>query len=539
MNLLPDNYQQIISGLKEKIRQARMKAAFVVNKELLQVYWEIGYTILQQQKQAGWGARVIDRLSADLKLEFEDFKGLSVRNLKYMRAFAEAWPELGFVQQPAAQIQAPVQEQIIIVQQLAAQLPWGHHQVLLDKLKSREHRLLYIQKSVENGWSRDVLTKQIETNLHERIGGAITNFKQTLPSTTSDLVQQTLKNPYVFDFLSFEEAIQERELEKALIQHLKKFMLELGSGFAYVGNQKNLVVDGDDFFLDLLFYNYRLHCFVVFELKVGDFKPEFAGKLNFYVNTINQQLKGESDNPTIGVLLCKTPNETVVKYSLQGIQSPIGVADYELANALPKELKGEIPTVEELEVEIDREYEELKTPSQKRFESLKEKLAGLKKEEIKQTATTAILQNIFDNSLLPLFQSLLNKMEDFKNLFVSNSYYWQGKDKSITDINELGAVWKNEEFLKSKIEFYFSYRLHGLIPAGTEGFDTGFQLNYRIDAYWYGFIVVNHNDQQPLVKKLYHEQLSKEDIELIIDAAYNAVLANMEWQVERLKSTAK
>jgi hypothetical protein len=274
---------------------------------------------------------------------------------------------------------------------------------------------------------------------------------------------------------------------------------------------------------------------VVFELKIGEFKPEFAGKLNFYINTINAQLKGKDDTPTIGVLLCKTPNETVIKYSLQGVDTPIGVSDYTLANALPKQLKTEMPTVEELEAEIDREYEELKTPAQKRFERLKEKLAALKKEEIKQTATAPILYEIFDKSLMPLFQSLIKKMEDFKDLFVTNSYEWYGKDKSIRDINELAVSWKDESFLKSRMEFHFSYRLHGLKKAGTESFDTGFQLHYRIDNYWYGFILVNHCNQQPFVKKLYHEQLSQEDIELITDTVYNSVMENIEWQIERLK----
>lgn len=369
-----------------------------------------------------------------------------------------------------------------------------------------------------------------------RSGKTISNFQHTLPAAHSDLAQQTFKNPYVFDFLAMGEVIKERDLEQALIQHLKQFMLELGKGFAYVGNQKNLVVDGDDFFLDLLFYNYHLHCFVVFELKVAEFKPEFAGKLNFYINTINAQLKGNEDKPTIGVLLCKTPNETVIKYSLQGVDTPIGVSDYTLANALPKRLKTEMPTVEELEAEIDREYEELKTPAQKRFESLKEKLASLKKEEIKQTATAPILYDIFDKSLMPLFEALLKRMEDFKDMFVSYSYGWYGKDKIIPDINELATFWKDEEFLKSRMEFQFSYRLYGLKKAGTESFDTSFQLNYRIDNYWYGFILVNYFDQQPFVKKLYHEQLSKEDIELITDTVYNSIMENIEWQIERLKS---
>jgi predicted nuclease of restriction endonuclease-like (RecB) superfamily len=382
MDRLPDNYIQVIADLKEKISRARQKVVYAVNEELLKIFHEIGLIISQQQKLAGWGAKVIDRLAADLKIEFPDFKGLSPRNLRYMRTFAEAWPQFG--QQAVAQIQSAEIQPIIILQQLAAKLPWGHHQVLLDKLKDPEERLFYIQKAIENGWSRNIMTRQIESDLYQRTGRAITNFQVTLPAGQSDLAQQTIKNPYIFDFLSFGEQVKERELEKALIQHLKNFMLELGKGFAYVGNQKNLVVNGDDYFLDLLFFNYHMNCFVVFELKIGEFKPEYAGKLNFYVNTINEQLKGVEHKNTIGVLLCKTPNETVIKYSLQGIGSPIGVADYKLAQALPAELKTEMPTIEELEKEIQQGYEELKSPIDKKLDLLKTMLKDLKEPEVKK-----------------------------------------------------------------------------------------------------------------------------------------------------------
>jgi len=244
--------------------------------------------------------------------------------------------------------------------------------------------LFYLQKTLENGWSKSVLSLQINNKLFERQGKTINNFESTLLATDSDLAKETFKNPYVFDFLSMGEKMQEKDLEKGLINHLKNFMLELGKGFAYVGNQKNIQVEGDDYFLDLLFYNYIMHCFVVFELKMGDFKPEYAGKLNFYVNTINGQLKGKSDKATIGVLLCKTPNETVIKYSLEGIKSPIGVADYKLANTLPKQLKAGMPTIEELEKEIEGEYAELLKPVDNKKDSVKELVKGLKKTAIKK-----------------------------------------------------------------------------------------------------------------------------------------------------------
>ncbi len=325
---------------------------------------------MNQQKKEGWSAKIIDRLAADLKSEFPDFKGLSVRNLKYMRAFAEAFPdfldvsssakEKSIVQAVPAQIQKAGNQQGTIVQAALAQIPWYHHITLLEKVKDTVARNFYIRQTIAHGWSRNVLVLQIENKLYQRQGKAITNFPQTLPEEESDLANQTFKSPYVLDFLTFGETVKERDIEKALIEHLKKFMLELGRGFAYVGNQYNLNVEGDDYFLDLLFYSYHLHCFVVFELKLGGFKPEYAGKLNFYINTINAQVRGTEDKPTIGILLCKTPNETVVKYSLQRIDTPIEVAEYKIAKALPKELKRDMPGAKELGIALKNNHSGIK-----------------------------------------------------------------------------------------------------------------------------------------------------------------------------------
>lgn len=549
MNQPVTNYISILNSLKEKIRQARYNASVVVNVALLKLYWEIGNTILEQQKLEGWGTKVIDRLAIDLRVEFSDFKGLSVRNLKYMRAFAEAYPEFGFVQTPSAQLKNTDIQPVEIVQTLSAQLPWSHHQLLLDKIKDIQERLFYIQKSIENGWSRNILAEQISTKLYERQGKAITNFITTLPQIQSDLAQQTLKNPYVFDFLSYGEEIKELELERGLIQHLKKFMLELGKGFAYVGNQKNITVENDEFFLDLLFYNYNMHCFVVFELKIGDFKPEYAGKLNFYVNTVNDQYRGIDDKRTIGVLLCKTPNETVVRYSLQGIESPIGVADYKLIQSLPKQIKSEIPSIEELEAEIDKSYEELKSPTEKRFDSLKQKIEELKKEEIKTPATLPILYDLFDKSILPLYIKLLEKLKMFDEMFVAANYHWAGPQYnsprlednkplvtgSITDLNVWADYWKDEKFIIANTEHNFHYRFHGFKKAGTDPFDISFQLNYYVNTYWYGFSLINFNKSWPFLKKLYHEQLTPKDIEQICATVNDHLMDSIENSLEWIK----
>jgi predicted nuclease of restriction endonuclease-like (RecB) superfamily len=570
MSKLPDKrYIDVLNLLKEKIRKARYKAALTVNYELLKIYWEVGKTILEQQKEEGWGAKIIDRLAVDLKVEFPDFKGLSIRNLKYMRAFADAYPDLIIMQQAAAQLQnaniqsheimqgKPAQinsgaenlivqplvaqlkntpnQQEIIMQPMVAQIPWTHHTIILDRAKTMEERLFYIGKTLQNGWSKTVLSTQIENNLYKRQGKAITNFKETLPAIDSDLAQETFKNPYIFDFLMIGEETKERELERALVNHLKKFMLELGKGYAYVGNQFNIEVKDDEYFLDLLFYNYILHRFVIFELKVGEFKPEYAGKLNFYINTVDAKIKNENDNCTIGMLLCKTPNELVIGYSLKGITTPIGVSEYQLKKVLPKELKSGFPSIEELETEIDNEYEILKTPADKKLDTIKQKLAALKSDEIKTPATKEFLFDIIDNSIVPFFEKLLEKLKSLEDLFLSAHYIWQGKSEPFNDIEKLAVEWKDEEFLKSKNDLFFLIVFGGLKKAGVEAFSTGFTLNWVKSLYFYGFTLINHNNQNPFIKKLYHEQLSKKEINSIVETVYEHVINEIGNQVEQIK----
>jgi predicted nuclease of restriction endonuclease-like (RecB) superfamily len=314
-----------------------VKAALAVNAELVLLYWSIGRDILSRQKKEGWGARVIDRLSNDLHADFPEMKGFSPRNLKYMRAFAEAWPDRR------------------IVQQLAAQLPWFHSCTLLDRVKEHSAREWYARQAIEHGWSRNVLVAQIETGLHKRAGKALTNFKTTLAPPHSDLAQQTLKDPYVFDFLTLGPNAQERDLERGLIEHVRHFLLELGVGFAFVGSQVHLDIGGEDFFLDLLFYHLKLRCFVVIDLKMGSFKPEYAGKMNFYLSAVDAQLRHEGDQPSIGLVLCKEKNKVIVEYSLRDTSKPIGVSAYKLLEKLPARLKGSLPTIEQLEAGLGAE----------------------------------------------------------------------------------------------------------------------------------------------------------------------------------------
>jgi predicted nuclease of restriction endonuclease-like (RecB) superfamily len=531
MNIVPANYREIIADLKERIRKARLKASVLVNNELLNVYWEIGKTILIQQEKELWGAKVIDKLSADLRTEFPDFKGLSVRNLKYMRAFAEAWPKFG--QAGLAQNNDVENQSDIIVQAELAQLTWYHHITLLDKVKNRDHRIFYIRKAIENGWSRDVMVHQIETGAFERTGNAITNFKGTLPKLQSDLAQQAIRNPYVFDFLSFTEEMREVELEKGLVQHMKKFMLELGKGFSWVGNQRNLVVQGDDFFLDLLFFNFHMNCFVIFELKVGEFKPEFTGKLNFYVNTIDQQLKMSHHNPTIGILLCKTPNETVIKYSLQGIESPIGVSSYQFEKALPESLKAELPTIEELEKEIEQGYEELKNPSEKKLDMLKEMLKNLKEPEMMEKRNKENCKQVFK-----VVKSLLIMMQGQYDAKIRS--YFTETELTIYLTGHGFNNWNDAETNfyanpKEHVEFKLEFRSSGFKPAGTKAFNCWTGLHIHLFEYKYAFNLHN-NQNTPLLEKLYHEVVTEREKNELVETWMGVLLDSITFQVKRINS---
>lgn len=530
MSQLQTNYIHILDDLKTKIRESRVKAAVSVNVVLLKLYWEIGDIILEQQKIEGWGAKIIDTLAIDLKTEFPDFKGLSVRNLKYMRAFAEAYPSFNSIVQPlVAQLQSTDNQNITFVQPPLAQIPWTHHILILDKLKDEKERLFYIEKAIQNGWSKSVLALQIDSNLHQRQGNAINNFSTTLPAPQSDLAIETLKSPYIFDFLTLSEELKERELEKALIQHLKKFMLELGRGFAYVGNQKNLNVQGDDFFLDLLFYNFHLHCFVVFELKIGDFKPEFAGKLNFYVNTVNEQVKGITDKPTIGVLLCKTPNETVVKYSLTGIESPIGVADYELGQSLPKQLKGEIPTIEEFEAEIEKEYEELKSPADKKIERIKDIISQLKSEDLTEVKTPENIKKVYSNFLLSVKSQLLSKLsKEVTNLFqsIDTMYWFDGRGVSSEQ-----EAWQNFNQNEKPYSIKIEIRLNGFNKAATNVFGVYSVIEVNFSDYKYTYKLKNDSNG---VDKMYHQLPDEEETLNVIEHCYDAILDEIEENLKRI-----
>lgn len=333
-DLIPSDYQAWLVALKSRIQVAQQQTTLTVNRELIMLYWELGKDILSRQSAQGWGAKVIERLSRDLRAAFPEMKGFSRVNLLYMRAFAEAWPDS------------------TIVQQAVGRLPWGHNILLITRLKTPEWRLAYAQKAIEHGWSRNVLNIHIETQRLEREGLAVTNFALRLPKPQSDLAKESLKDPYLLDFLGLGKEAEERAIETALVQHITQFLIELGAGFAFVGRQVLLNVGGDEFFIDLLFYHLKLRCYVVIELKAGPFKPEHTGQLGFYLSAVDAQIKHPDDQPSIGLLLCKSKNSVVAEYALRDINKPIGVAEYQLVQSLPERLQTNLPSIEEIEAEL-------------------------------------------------------------------------------------------------------------------------------------------------------------------------------------------
>ncbi len=349
LNSNQKTYNQWLKTIKEKVRQTQLKASIAVNSELINFYWELGKSIIEKQQENEWGSSVIDQLAIDLKKEFPEVEGFSRSNLYYIKQFYAFYSQGSIVQQPVGQLQKTA-----IVQQAVGQIPWGHHILIITKVKDYQQALFYLYETIKNNWSRNVLALQIETKLHKRQGKAINNFKLTLPKAQSDLAIQTLKDPYVFDIMNISKHATEREIEQQLTQQLAKFLLELGQGFAFIGSQYAIKVGKKDYRLDLLFYHTQLRCYVVIELKAGEFEPEHTGKLNFYLSAVDSQLKHPKDNPSIGILLCQTKEHIDVEYSLRDTRKPIGVSDFKFLDKLPKKLENNLPSVALLESELKK-----------------------------------------------------------------------------------------------------------------------------------------------------------------------------------------
>ena len=335
-------YKKLLSELKEKVRSSQLKAAIKVNYELLDLYWTLGEYIVKNQEQHSWGDAFIKSLAKDLQKEFPDMKGFSETNIKYIRRWYSFYMK-------GLQAVAQFDERVI---NHIKQIPWGHNQRIINKCKTIDEAIYYVNKTIENGWSRNVLEHQMESGLYGREGKSITNFEKRLPALQSDLARQTLKDPYNFDFLTIREGYDERELQKELVDKISDFLLELGEGFAYIGKEYHININGDDFYIDLLFYNLKLHSYIVIELKAEKFKPEHLGQLNFYVTAVNRELKTDRDNATIGLLICKDKNDVVCEYSLEQISQPIGISKYEITKLLESEYKSSLPSIEEIEKKI-------------------------------------------------------------------------------------------------------------------------------------------------------------------------------------------
>ena len=342
-----DDYRQWIIEVKQRIRSVQIKAALAVNSALIEFYWDLGKMIAE--KQTSYGTGFIPQLSKDLKEEFPEMKGLSVRNLAFCREFYQFYSSINLQQPVANLVQQPVGQ---FGQQLVSQIPWGHNILIFTKSGDINEALFYIQKTKENNWSRDTLALQIKSDLYARQGKAITNFTDTLPAPNSDLAQQTLKDPYVFDFLQLTEDYKERDIENQLTHHITRFLLELGKGFSFVGRQYNVQLNEKEYFIDLLFYHIPMQCYVVVELKNKDFEPEFTGKLNFYLTLIDKTMKRPNENPNIGILLCRGKDNLEVEYALQDIHKPMGVSEFKLDKVLPDNLKSSLPSIEELEEQL-------------------------------------------------------------------------------------------------------------------------------------------------------------------------------------------
>lgn len=546
MSNLPDNYQQILKQLKEKIRSARTKVVYTVNTQLLEIYWEVGRTILDQQELEGWGTKVIDRLSSDLRGEFPDMKGFSVRNLKYMRAFAEAYPNFKtlpekqtnqakinkseYVQTPSAQLAQNDENQF--VQTNLAQLSWSHHTAILDKISDPQIRKFYLQKTIENGWSRNVMIHQIESELHNRQGKIQSNFETAIAPPNSELVQQVFKDPYKFGFIYLGEEATERDLEDALTNQLTKFLLELGQWFSFMGRQYKITLGEKEYFFDLLFYHTRLKRYIVIDLKIDEFKPEYKGKMDFYLNMADDQLRDAGDESSIGLILCKTKNGMVVEYALKDSTKPIGIAEYSISDKLPKDIKGELPTVEELEAELERGVQSFQKPIEKKLNKLKELISGLKSEEVKEKRTPQNTARVFKEFVLPLKQEITRSL-DQEIIPLFESYEWMiWTDSQGHHSDEEAFEYLDERLNNYCQSFKIEIKLRGLIKAGKKAFDIWKDISIKMGNYSYLCEIGGVAGVQ--LEKLYHQIPDKREIGRLAETFSEWIVEDINQRLEQV-----
>lgn len=524
-------YSHILLQLKDKIKTARQKAILAVNNHLLLTYWEIGNTIAKQELQAGWGGKVIQKLATDLKAEFPEMKGLSSRNLRYMRDFSLAYPD--FLQHSAAKKENTSDQDIIFLQQVAAKLPWGHHLLLLTKVKTKEERAFYIRKSVENGWSRSILDHHISSKLFQSQGALVNNFQETIPAIQSELTKQIFKDPYNFDFIMLSEEAKERDLENALMSHVTKVLLELGAGFAFMNRQRRFEAGGREFFVDLLFYHTKLRSHVIIELKIGDFEPEYVSKMNLYLGLADDQLRGKMDEPSIGLILCKTNNRIVAEYALRDTSKPIGIAEYKIAEQLPDNIKGELPTIHEIEERLDEELKVSSNPIDDKLKRLKDKINQLNIGEATKR-NIATIKRLYYEFLLPVREQIHALIKtDIIPLF--NEYeqiiYIDGIGNSFhTDIDFEVSLAKKDI---KKMTIYIP--LKGFKKAGISTFDKS--IDIEINLYEYKYTIAYRPSSENSFKEMLYNQLpSNDQIKEISESIFEALIDDIEESIEKLKT---
>lgn len=503
MSTLPISYKQTLIILKDRIRAAQTKAILTANTQLLCIYWEIGKFIVDLEKQKEWGAKVIEQLSRDLKREFSNITGLSTRNLRYMRSFYINWPDFFLIYNNSLTVSE------LILQQPVAKLPWGHICVLCDRIKTTEERNFYVNKIIENNWSRNMLSNQIESNVFLRQGKLQHNFKKTLSEFQGDLAKEQFKDPYKFDFFQLTIESQERDLEEALIIHIQKFLTELGKGFAFVGRQVHVENGDKDYYIDLLFYHIKLHSYIVLELKSGDFKPEYAGKMNFYLSIIDEEYKLDGDNPSIGLILCKNKNKITAEYALRDVNKPIGIAEYLLKDAIPSNLKSELPSIEDLELELEKSIEINQKPYEKQLDKLKILVDSLNHKEVKESKSKQSVFHIFETILLKIIEKLSPIFEqEIYPLFESHMLY--------RTINNDGAQYYNAQEIEIQFEgnnikqVGLTLILKGFKKAGVQVFSTVHELPVFLYDYYYE---VGGNSELSWKNCLYHENWTEEEIQ--------------------------
>ena len=517
---LPQTYIHTLESLKQKIQKARLRAVLTANINLLAIYWEIGNAIAEQERSQGWGSKVVEQLARDLCNAFPDFKGLSSRNLRYMRNFAVAWPELSILIDYES-----VRDDNLILQQPAAKLPWFHICTLLDKVKDRAERNFYAEKAVENGWSRNILVHQIESKLYTRQGKVQNNFANTLPANESELAVELFKDPYKFDFFNLTEEAKERDLENALIEHIMKFMLEMGKGFSFVGKQVLISTGDKDCYIDLLLYHLKLHCYVALELKIGDFKPEYAGKMNFYLSTIDSNYKTNKDSSSIGLILCKNKDRVSVEYALRDVNKPIGVAAYQITQAIPENLQGQLPSIEDLEKELKKEISFTKS-NQKKREQLEKLLAKLSPQVFRKEKSLPVLRELWDEISYKLIPAIKKAFSPEEKLFE-----YIGVIRIIDGKNAEGMILYERLNVKIR-EVAILVKMDTLKSAGSKAFSVYKYLRIRLKESSYA---LSYNTRTWLTKE-YHEHFTEDELKMISERLLNLALSELNKKLKQIVS---